>query len=82
MWSACNWRAAVPFFIFPTGWYGYARQNYLAWVKTEEFLIWCARMMTLQTEETLVTLVKFVRNRPTSIKEVMLTHFDIEQDFS
>ena len=31
------------FFIFPKGWYGYVRYNYLTWVKTMEITIWCAR---------------------------------------
>ena len=44
-----------------------------------EFPIWCARIMTVQPEETLVTLVKFVRNRPTGLKAVMHTNFNIEK---
>ena len=35
------------FFIFPMGWYGYVRKNYLTWVKTTEILIWSARKIDI-----------------------------------
>ena len=62
--------------------YAYVRELFLAWVKTAKFLIWCARMMTARPEKTLVTLVKFARNRPTSIKAAMLTNFNIEKQLN